>query len=83
MVWWADGALTYKVAREVSKTIRGCQGEHDGRVHAHTHIVKQMLMRRSQLQPVIIATAAGGKRMAIYQARLFVSPPLATRQSSS
>ena len=47
------------------------------RMHAHTHIVRQILMRRSQLQPVIIAAAAGGKRMAIYRAKSVVSPPLA------
>lgn len=34
-------------------------------MHSDTYIVRQMLMRRSQLQPVIIAAAAGGKRMAI------------------
>lgn len=30
------------------------------------HVVKQMLMRRSQLQPVMNAAAAGGKRIATY-----------------
>ena len=43
--------------QQVSKTTRreGKKG---------THMVRQMLMSRSQLQPVMNAAAAGGKRMA-------------------
>ena len=44
-------------------------------MHTCTYIVKQMLMSKSQLQPVIMAAAAGGKRMAIYRTKSTVSLP--------
>ena len=61
---------TYKVARKIAQT-----REHDERSPwskriKPAHIVKRMLIKRSQLQPVRKAAAAGGKRIATLHTRV-------------
>jgi hypothetical protein len=58
---------TYDVSREVSKANKAFDhSKEEENTGNWTHIVRQMLISRSQLQPVMNPAAAGGKRIATY-----------------